>query len=232
VKRDVTLPDPRPVQWPLRDVSSATVTRTRDRQRTTVRIEHEPLREVTARMLRWWYGNVPGTMIYAGKEYPRYQVWHPLDHISYEVVGGRAADPGAHDPVHPGSNQRIREALQRKPDQLIDIRVSVEELAAHRAVIVKRVLGTTIVRLENDFSDGPHGADYHTTLTVGDDTPLARAFINRVAHRRAFPEARIGPWVAHHVEEIGNLEHFLPQLYAEQADRRGARIIDEQAAEQ
>jgi hypothetical protein len=161
-------------------------------------------------------------MIYAGTEYPRYQVWHPLDHISYDVVGGRAAHPDSHDPVHSGSRLRIREALQRNPDQIIDIRVSVEELAAHRAVIVKRVAGTTIVRLENDFSDVPHGAAYRTTLTVGDDTPLARAVLNRIAHRRAFPEARIGPWVTHHIEEIGNLEHFLPLLYAEQADQGGS----------
>lgn len=215
--RDLTLPDPRPVQWPLRKPSSATVTRTSDRHRTIVRIEHEPLRGVTARMLRWWYGNVPGAMIYAGKEYPRYLVWHPLDHISYDVVDAPAAHTDAHDPVHSGSKLRIREALQRNSDQIIDIRVSVEELGAHRAVIVKRVLGTTIVRLENDFNDVPHGAGYRTTLTVGDDTPLARAFLNRIAHRRAFPEARIGPWVTHHIEEIGNLEHFLPHLFAEQA---------------
>lgn len=203
--------------WPLRKPSSATVIRTRDRHRTSVQIDHEPLCGVTARMLRWWYGNVPGTMTYAGKEYPRYRVWHPLDHISYDVVGGSGTDPHAHDPVHAGSTLRIREALHRNPDQIIDIRVTVEDLAAHRAVIVKRVLGTTIVRLENDFHDAPAGATYRTTLTVGDGTLLARAFLNRVAHRRAFPEARIEPWIAHHIEEIGNLEHFLPSLYAEQA---------------
>lgn len=197
------------------------MTRTSEHHRTIVRIEHEPLRGVTAGMLSWWYGNVPGTMTYAGKEYPRYLVWHPLDHISYDVVGGHALHPEA-DPVRPGSKLRIREALQRNPDQVIDIRVRVEEVGPHRAVIVKRVLGTTIVRLENDFSDVPHGAEYHTTLTIGDDTPLARAFLNRVAHRRAFPEARIGPWVTHHIEEIGNLEHFLPRLHAEQAHQRGS----------
>jgi hypothetical protein len=222
VKRDITMPRPRPVLWPLRDRSSATVIRARDRHRTTVRIDHDPLRGVTAHMLRWWYGNVPGTMTYAGKQYPRYQVWHPLDHISYDVVAGHGTDPHTNDPVHSGSTLRIREALQRNPDQIIDIRVSVEELAAHRAVIVKRVLGTTIVRLENDFNDAPTGATYRTTLTVGDDTPLARMLLNRVAHRRAFPEGRIEPWITHHIEEVGNLENFLPALYAEQAHRSGS----------
>lgn len=115
-------------------------------------------------MLRWWYGNVPGTMTYAGETCPRYLVWHPLDHISYQVVGhpGTVADDGS-DPVRTGSKLWIREALHRNSDQLIDIRVIFEELAPNRAVIGKRLLGTTIVRLENDFTDGPAGATYRTT---------------------------------------------------------------------
>lgn len=167
-------------------------------------------------MLHWWYGNVPGTMPYAGSVYPRYLVWHPLDHISYEVVrtGADVPDEGTGSPVRAGSELRIREALHRDPRQLIDIRVTVEELGPNRAVIAKRVLGTTIVRLENDFTDGAHGAAYLTTLTVGDTTALARAGLNLVAHRRAFPERRIEPWITHHIEEIGNLPNFLPDLYA------------------
>jgi hypothetical protein len=213
---DVSLPAPRPLLWPLRDRSSATVSRESDRRLTVVRIEHAPLPGVTARMLHWWYGNVPGTMPYAGSTYPRYLVWHPLDHISYEVVrtGDEVSDHGGASPVRAGTQLRIREALHRDPDQVIDIRVTVDELGPNRAVIVKRVLGTTVVRLENDFTDGRNGADYRTTLTVGDTTALARAGLNLVAHRRAFPERRIDPWITHHIEEIGNLPHFLPELYA------------------
>lgn len=219
MKPDITLPAPRPVLWPLRDPSSATVEREHDRYRTVVRIDHAPLLGVSAQMLQWWYGNVPGTMTYAGATYTRYLVWHPLDHISYEVVstGRDVADHRRGGPVRAGSELRIREALRRDPGQLIDIRVTVEELGPNRAVIVKRVLGTTVVRLENDFSDADDDAAYRTTLTVGDTTPLARAGLNLVAHRRAFPEARIEPWITHHIEEIGNLEHFLPDLYAAEA---------------
>jgi hypothetical protein len=200
------------VLWPLRGRDTAAVTQESDRRRTVVRIEHAPLRGITAPMLHWWYGHVPGTMTYAGATCPRYLVWHPLDHISYDVV--RSPGGASEVPVRTGSELHIREALHRDPHQVIDIRVTVDELGPHRAVIVKRVLGTTIVRLENDFRDGPEGAEYRTTLTVGDVTPLARAVLNRVAHRRAFPQARIAPWITHHNEEVGNLEHFLPDLYA------------------
>jgi hypothetical protein len=211
------LPAPRPVLWPLREPGSAAVTREGDRHRTVVRIEHAPLHGVSAPMLHWWYGHVPGDMTYAGATYPRYLVWHPLDHISYDVVHTPGEAAGA--PVRTGSELRIREALHRDPRQLIDIRVTVEELGPNRAVIVKRVLGTRIVRLENDFRDAPGSVEYTTTLTVGDVTPLARAALNRVAHRRAFPEERITPWITHHIEEIGNLENFLPDLHAAEAGR-------------
>lgn len=66
------IPPPRPVLWPLRPVQSA---RTRVGEldgRTVVTIEHAPLPGVTAEMLTWWYGHVPGTMEYAGATYPRY----------------------------------------------------------------------------------------------------------------------------------------------------------------
>jgi hypothetical protein len=35
----------------------------------------------------------------------------------------------------------------------------------------------------------------------------------------ASPEERITPWITHHIEEIGNLENFLPDLHAAEAGR-------------
>lgn len=81
------------------------------------------------------------------------------------------------------------------------------------------MLGSSVVRLENEFATGPAGASYTTRMTLGDITPLGRLFLNQVARRRAFPPQRIEPWVRHHIEEIGNLEHFLPALFGEQAGR-------------
>ena len=88
-----------------------------------------------------------------------------------------------------------------------------------RAVIAKRVLGTGVVRLENEFGTGPAGATYVSRMTIGDRTPLGRLLLNRIAHHRAFPAQRIGPWIRHHIEEIGNLENFLPALFNEAAVR-------------
>jgi hypothetical protein len=73
------------------------------------------------------------------------------------------------------------------------------------------------VRLENEFTDSPDGATYLSRLTLGDHTTLGRLLLNQVARGRAFPPRRIQPWVRHHVEEIGNLPHFLPDLFRDEA---------------
>jgi hypothetical protein len=185
---------------------------TEDNGQVVVTVEHAPLPGVTTEMLRWWYRHVPARMTYAGGTWPRYLVWHPLDHIGYQVL--RPAGRGG---VGPGAGLHITEALGRDLGNLLDIHVRVEELGDSRAVIAKRVLGTTLVLLENEFTDSPDGATYRSRLTLGDRTPLGRLLLNQVARRRAFPPRRIQPWVRHHVEEIGNLPHFLPDLFRERA---------------
>jgi hypothetical protein len=209
-----TLPPPRPMLWPLRPVESAEHRISEDGGQLVITIMHAPLLGVTAEMLRWWYCHVPGTMTYAGETWPRYLVWHPLDHISYDVV--RPAPDGR---VGPGAELHIVEALGRDPANRLDIRLRVDEIGAGRAVIAKRVLGTGIVRLENEYADSPAGATYVTRMRIGDHGALGRLLLNRVARHRAFPPRRIQPWIRHHVEEIGNLENFLPELYQDRADQ-------------
>ncbi len=213
------LPPPRPVIWTLRPPESASVSldHTRD-GRVTVTIEHALLTGVTPEMLAWWYGHVPGEMRYAGTTFPRYLVWHPLDHISYEVVGpGPASDTAGPDaPVGPGTELRIVEALGRDLGQLLDIRVTVEDISECGAVIVKRSLGSSVVRLENSFRSEIGGTVYTTRMRLGDDTLAGRLLLNRVARERAFPPAKLRAWTRHHIEEIGNLENFLPALFRDE----------------
>jgi hypothetical protein len=209
----VELPPPRPILWPLRPPGSARVWSSHDGGRAVIGIEHAPLRSVTAEMLTWWYGHVPGLMPYAGRTYPRYLVWHPLDHISYQLVR-----PDPRGRVGPGALVHVTEALGRDPGHVIDIRVAVQELGDGRAVVGKQIAGTTVVRIENEFQTGPAGATYVSRLTIGDRTALGRLLLNRVAHRAAFPPQRIEPWIRHHIEEIGNLENFLPDLFASRAE--------------
>src|SRR2546423_9367971 len=87
VPRNVALPPSRPLPWPLRAPATAETTfeHLADGRRRIV-IRHAELKGVSPEMLAWWYHNVIGDMEYAGTRWSRYLVWHPLDHISYEVV--------------------------------------------------------------------------------------------------------------------------------------------------
>ena len=81
------VPAPRPLAWELKPPSSASTTfNILDDGRLELTIKHNVLRGVTPPMLKWWFGHVVGMIEHMGKLYPRYLVWHPLDHIHYEVV--------------------------------------------------------------------------------------------------------------------------------------------------
>lgn len=213
--RNVVMPPARPVQWRLRPTESArTTVQTLRSGELHVTIEHAPLEGVTPEMLAWWYSNVNGTMRYVEATYPRYLVWHPLDHISYEVV--KAAPNGR---VAPGAKLHIIEALGREPRNLIDIVPTVEQLDATGAVVGRRIFGTPVVLLENVFEAIPRGTRYVSRLTVGGSTPFGRLFLNRIARGRALPDWKVNPWwIRHHIEEIGNLENFLPDLFRRFSD--------------
>jgi hypothetical protein len=60
------------------------------------------------------------------------------------------------------------------------------------------------------------GTRYVTRMSVGDDTLAGRLLLNWIARSRAFPPEKLRAWTRHHIEEIGNLENFLPCLYDQQ----------------
>jgi hypothetical protein len=101
---------------------------------------------------------------------------------------------------------------------LLDIHVTVERMVDGSAVVGRRVLGSSVVRLENEFTSSKAGALYITRMTLGDETLPGRLALNRIARTRALPPPKLERWIQHHIEEIGNLENILPDLFAERAD--------------
>lgn len=211
MRRDVELPPPRPVLWPLRTTDTATVddeVLSDGRRRLTVR--HADLEGLTPTQLAWWYGHVDGDMEYAGEILPRYLVWHPLDHISYEVLANRA--PGG--AVTAGSRLRVQEAFRRDPRDLLDLRVEVERLDAEAAVIRRRVVGRTVLRLVNRFTPAETGTSYVSVMTIGLAGRAGAAGLNRLLRRRILAGDQAHRWARHHIEEVGNLVHVIPRALA------------------
>jgi hypothetical protein len=204
------LPEARPVLWPLRLVSSAKIEDRRlDDGRRQIVIRHQELSGVTPTMLDWWYGHVDGPMEYAGRSYPRYLVWHPLDHISYHVTH-RQPDGS----VGAGSRLRIVEAFQRRSDRVLRIDVEVRRRDAHAAVIGKTVCGLDILELVNSFTATESGTAYVSVMTIGTSAWPGRLGANALITARILAGDLAMHWARHHVEEIGNLESFLPALFA------------------
>jgi hypothetical protein len=91
--------------------------------RRRVTIDHRPLDGVTPAMLDWWFRHIGGSMSYAGKRPPNYLVWHPRDHIRWEL-----ARPARDGGVGEGARFRIVEAFGGRPEFYVDTTDTVEKL--------------------------------------------------------------------------------------------------------
>ncbi len=196
----------RPVLYPLRPVSSATVRLSEHPHgRRRITIDHQPLSGVTPAMLLDWFTHLGGTMSYAGEVIDRYLAWHPIDHIKWELArqapGGGAAE---------GARFHMVEAFGARPEYTIDEIARVEKLDETGIRLVRRVAGVPIFQLEHTWSAGSDGAHYVSVMDLGVRSWLL-APINRIV-RRLFPDDKMRAWVKHNIEEVGQLEYLLPQL--------------------
>ena len=175
-------------------------------------IRHAPLRGVTPEMLAGWFQNIEGTMTVEGREYPRYLIWHPLDHISFATTRLPGGSVGA------GVRFKIVEVLGRDPSLLVRTRDHVDLLDDSGLRLSARLAGVEVFALHHRFTREADGTQYDSTMLFGVAGRLGRV-INPVLNRRFFNERHARAWLKHNVEEVGMLEHLLPRLCAEDASR-------------
>ncbi len=165
---------------------------------------------VTPEMLLWWFSNIGGSMSYAGTEETRYRVWHPRDHVRWELT---KESPGGG--VGEGARFHIVEAFGRDVDQWVDTVDRVEKLDLTGIRLTLRFFGLKFFQLEHTWARGDRGTGYVSVLDLGHRWWLL-APINRLLRAKVFTNAMESGWIRHNVEEVGRLEHFLPALYAQQ----------------
>lgn len=205
------LPEPREFGWALKNFENAhsTVTHLPD-GRTLFEVKHPPVRDVTAEMLTWWYGIYADlTLEIDGDSYPAFLVSHPLDHIS--LSSEKTVPDG---PLQAGDFLNIQEAYQRNPKYALDERLEVVALDERRFALKATRRGVTVADLEFRFEDGPDGAKFTNHLTVGVERGWLKPFVNRVMIPWLYYEDKNYAWVLHTVEEVGNFENFLPEIFA------------------
>jgi hypothetical protein len=213
VPRRIQLPPPRPVLHPLREPGTArTSIRALSHHRMRVTIDHQPLVGITPAMLLWWFCHIGDDLTYAGRRMPGYLAWHPLDHIRWELArpapGGGAGE---------GARYRIVEAFGRDERFGVDSVERVEKLDETGIRLVRRVLGMQVFQLEHTWSASEHGTHYVSVMDLGARVRAA-APLNRHLTSRIFPPEMARAWVRHNIEEVGVLEHLLPEVLRQRPD--------------
>jgi len=205
------LPEPLRLLWQFKPVSSASAgVETLNDGRKKYWIKHDVLKNVTPRMLAWWFGHMEGDVEIQGHRFPRYCVWHPLDHVYARYV--RRAPDGS---VGPGAQIALCEYLGRNPVYKIEAVSTIEKLDETGFIhnVVQR--GIRIARMEHVFTKTVGGTRDENCLIVP-GIPRLGVFATLLLPF-LFPDGKGQAWLKHNIEEMGTLENFLPELYQREA---------------
>jgi len=176
-------------------------------------VKHDVLKGVTARMLAWWFAHfAEGEVEIEGGRLDRDRVWHPFDHVYARYVH-RAPDGSG----GPGAEIALCDYLARDPRYKIEVVSTVEKI--DETGFIHNVVrgGIRLVRMEHLFTETSTGTRDENCLIVPGSprlVPLARLLLPRL-----MPADKGEAWLKHSIEEMGTLEHFLPELYAREAAR-------------
>ncbi len=96
----------------------------------------------------------------------------------------------------------------------VDTVDTVDKLDATGIRLVKRAAGVVLFSLEHTWSRADGRVHYVSVLEMGARARLAVP-LNRYLNGRVMPRPMLEAWLRHNVEEVGQLEHILPGLYAE-----------------
>jgi hypothetical protein len=197
--------------------SAKTAFRKQKNGQLILEIQHDTIRHVTPRMLKWWFEHLSDPMSYEGKSYSRYLLWHPRDHILWQLVR-KSASGGSGQ----GAYFRIVEAFAANPAYYIDSVEYVEKLDEEGLSLVRRLVGMEIFRLEHRFGTLPEGSSYQSRMIVGVNAGLPGRLFNDYIRPVFLSNAAAQAWLTHNIEEVSMFEHILPFLYREFIQDDGA----------
>jgi hypothetical protein len=208
------LPESLPLFWPFKPESSATAgVETLDDGRKKFWIKHDVIKNVTPAMLAWWYAHMEGDIEVQGRRFPRYRVWHPLDHVDARYV--RRSHDGS---VGPGAQIALCEFLGRDPHYKLEVVSTIEKLDDTGFIHNWIRSGVVLARMEHVFTKTGDGTRDENCLIIPGTPrlgPIAGLILPLL-----FPDDKGRAWIKHNIEETGYLENFLPTLYASEAKQK------------
>jgi len=213
------LPTPRDFGWQMKDLTSATTSfRVLPYGSYEACIEHDIIKGCTPEMIEWWFRHIGGEMEYQGQHYPRYLVWHPVDHIHW-ALKKEAPDGGA----GVGARFQIVEAFQGNAHWMIDTIDEVVKLDRTGIRLRLKRFGLELYSLEHRFIPHPDGTRYISRLQIGSETLAGKLLFNPFIQRFMMTAAMTEAWLQHNIEEVGNFEYFLPALYEKEQAKQEAK---------
>lgn len=209
-------------QFEMRKVDSArTHTGVRVDGRLEARIAHAPLRGITSEMLVWWFENFADgpqaveddlstrkTARVGDRDVPLYWLWHPIDHFMVKIT--RPAPNGA-----PGLSEGAHATLKETIVETLELHALIDGMSRDGVHLTLKRGPFRVGDLRHTFVDTDQGLAYRSRLIVGSTLPIIGPILNAVVKRFAFTPALLERWLQHNVEEVGNFEEFLPDLYAQ-----------------
>jgi hypothetical protein len=201
------IPEPLDVEFRPRPLSSANVTAGRMSDgRFQIRIAHALIEGVTPAMLRWWISMLDQQVEWKGRTVLAYRLWHPRDHIHFEITG-RKADGS----VEPPATYHLVEAFGAQRRFLIEQRFELSKLDETGFVLTGAFHGQRL-ELKESFEAAPGGTKMVVQARLGKPNALFTRALSRLI--LLFEPAQFEAWKRHNVEEDGTLSGFLPALYA------------------
>ncbi|HET9906409.1 MAG TPA: hypothetical protein VFQ23_07205 [Anaerolineales bacterium] len=211
--------------WQMKPVSSASKAEIKvlPNNQFELTISHDIIKGVTPQMLHWWFCRIDDNMAYNGQSHHRYRVWHPLDHIYYKDLSCAPDGTGS-----AGTRRHIVEAFGANPRYLINIIDRVAHLDDQGILLSTEQAGIALgfsnllmplplqlSTLEHQFFAVPNGTRYESRLLIGLDSTTGKWF-NSIIRPLFIGYEMAKAWLKHNIEEVGNFEFFLPELYEKQ----------------
>lgn len=184
------------------------------------RINHEAMAGVSVDHLIWWFHNIDQTTTFNGSDFSGaeinvYKLWHPHDHIAVKWVKKRLDQDGH---IQPGSVISINETFG---GFVVAERTKISQFDREAFNFEMGILGLKVGHLLHLYRDGPEGVHYRTEMEIKCRAPIIGKLITWLACRIFVTEEKIKAWMVHNVEECGESEKFIPELFRHaMAERR------------
>ncbi|MBI3767951.1 MAG: hypothetical protein HY271_05565 [Deltaproteobacteria bacterium] len=196
------IPAPIPVDWMMRDLASAKITvREREDGRLEQTIEHAVLPGMTPAMMLWWLAQLEHPLEWNGRTVLAYRLWHPRDHIYFKVLGT----------FGPGCRFHVVEAFGGQRRFLMNWVFDVPKLDATGFRLEIRRLGRPVARIDESYEPVDGGLRYVVRMLVGGTGRVIGPLSRLIRRTKA---DTLHAWLRHNVEEVGNLPHVVPRLFA------------------